>query len=135
MEQAAKRVPGKFGKLAGGAACAACCTAPMLVVTGVVSVSSLAVGGVTVALVATVVLMGVLVASRRMPEGGARLHLALFAAGGAGAFAGLWGAAQQRPRSSLVISAAVATLTAAALLALARAHGRVIERPAVPRRR
>lgn len=114
--------PRKVGNLAAGAGCAVCCAVPMLVITGAVSAGSLVVGGVTVASVVTVVFLAAVVATRRTSGGSVGLQLALFAAGGAGAFAGLWGAARQDPHAHLVISAAVATLAAAALVALARSE-------------
>lgn len=108
-----------------GAACAVCCVIPMLVVTGVITGAAFAAGGAVFAALALVVVATVLVARGRANTIAPSVRLWLFAAGGAGAFAGLWGLSASRPGAPLVVALSVATLATAALLALAQTdlHG------------
>lgn len=103
-------------------ACAVCCAGPMLVLVGVISTGAFIAGGVVAASVAAVVAMSIASATRQLPRVGDPVRLATFALGGSAAFAGLWGAAEERPQAYLVITAGVAALTTAALLALGSAH-------------
>lgn len=85
-----------LNKLGLGSACAVCCVVPMLVLTGLVSAAAFVAGGVVAVAGAAVVATTVVVMTGRAGRVPLSLRLWLFAAGGAGAFAGLWGAASQR---------------------------------------
>lgn len=110
-----------LGKLGLGSACAVCCVLPMLVLTGLVTGASLAVGGVVFTAIAVVVVTTVLVSTGRADAIVTKARLPLVAVGGAGAFAGLWGISAERSGAAAIVALAVAVLTAAALLALADA--------------
>lgn len=112
---------GRFGRAGMGAACAACCALPMLVVVGVVSAGALVAGGVTVASVGAVATLAFAVSTRRIGPTPSILRRALFAGGGAAAFAGLW-AVDRSDDATVVLAAAVGLLASAALLALADAR-------------
>ncbi len=119
MSTAARKMLNRLGL---GSACAVCCVVPMLVVIGFVSAAAFVTGGVVVAAGAAVVATTFAVMTGRAGRVPPSVRLWLFAAGGAGAFAGLWGAASQRSGASLVVVVSVAALAVAALLALDEAH-------------
>ena len=104
-----------------GSACAVCCVLPMLLVSGAVTAAALATGGAVFGAITLVAVATVVVVTGRARSIAPRVRLWLFAAGGAGSFAGLWGASSQRAGASAVLALSVAALTATALLALADA--------------
>ena len=110
------------GKVAFGAACAVCCGLPMLVIAGVLTGGALIVGGVVVGAVSAVIVLAVLVGTRRLRASAPVVRLALFAAGGAGAVAGLWGLWGDRTGAAPIVVGAVGALASAALLTLADAQ-------------
>lgn len=112
---------GAGGKVAFGAAC---CVLPMLVIAGALPVSALIVGGIVMGAGSAVLALAALVGTSRVRTTRTVLRLALFAAGGAGAFAGLWGVWAGRREGATIVVAAIAMLAAAALLALADAQPR-----------
>ncbi len=110
-----------LGKIGFGSACAVCCVAPMLVLAGVVTGASLAVGGAVLAAITGVVVTTVLVATGRAAGISSKVRLPLVGVGGAGAFVGLWGISTERAGATTILALAVAVLTVAALLVLADA--------------
>lgn len=105
-----------------GAACAACCVIPMLAVAGVITGAAFAAGGAVLAALALVIVAAVLVAKGRADAIAPSIRLWLVAAGGAGAFAGLWGLSGSRSGAPIVIALSVAVLATAALLALVQTN-------------
>lgn len=112
---------GVLGKLGLGTACAACCVLPMLVLAGVITGASLAVGSAVLVAIVVVVGATVLVTTGRADAIAPKARLLLVGIGGAGAVAGLWGISDERAGGAAIIALSVAALTAAALLALAEA--------------
>lgn len=108
-----------LSRAAAAGGCALCCGIPMLVVVGVVSAGAAITSGVLAGSLLLVLATTASILTGRLPRTAERWQLALFAAGGAASFAGIWGAASQRPQSHLVISIGVAVLAVAALLSLA----------------
>ena len=113
---------GVGGKVAFGAACALCCALPTLVLAGVLTTSALVLGGIVIGGGVAVVVLTILVSTRRVRASSSLVRLSLFTVGGAGAFAGLWGAWTGRNEAASLLVVAVAALSAAALLALAAAQ-------------
>ena len=107
------------GKVVFGAACAVCCVVPVLVIAGVLTLGALIVGGLAIGAAVAIVALAILVGTRRVRSSAPMVRLALFAVGGAGAVAGLWGLSTDRTGAAPVVVVALAALAAAALLTVA----------------
>ena len=107
------------GKAAYGALCALCCGLPMLVILGIVSAGVALTVGASIASVIAVTVIAYLVARRRLIHvpAMARRMLAIGGAGLSGL--GIWLAIESADAAPAVLSIALATLAAAALLAVA----------------
>lgn len=104
-----------LGRAAGGAACATCCAIPMLILTGAVSVATLAAVGFSTAAVVTIAAVAVAVLGGRTPPVTTRQRRCL-AVGGAALGAMAW---YQGFEHTLFIVTAVTLLTLSALLVVA----------------
>lgn len=112
------------GRAGVGAACVACCAAPMLVLLGVVSLASLLTGSVTLGSVSLVGLAVWALHRQRIPNFGRAARASVGAIGVLLAVVGL--VAIDRSSTSLgrsLVSSGVAVLACAAVLALATKDG------------
>lgn len=107
------------GKAAYGALCAACCGFPMLVVLGIMSVGVAVSVGAAIASALAVVVTAYLVARRRLAHVPTVARRMLATAGAGLSVLGLWLAFQSADAAPAALSVAMATLAAAALLAVA----------------
>ena len=115
---------GTKGKIGMGAACVACCAVPMLVVTGALSAAVAVGAGVALGAVTLVVAVAFLATSGRLDAVPDRARWALGAVGAVVAAGGLWWADGDGTARRAVLSAAVAVLATAGLLALGAAGHR-----------
>lgn len=113
-----------LGKLGFGLACAVCCVLPMLVLAGLVTGASLAIGGAVFVAVASIVITTVLVATGRAGAIATKARVPLAGLGCAAAAVGLWGISTGRTGAPPIVILSVAALTVAALLSLTDAGPR-----------
>ena len=105
---------GRRGRLVFASACAACCTLPVLVLAGAVTLGALAVGGAALAGVALTIETAAAVVTGRIDRSDQRARVLIAATGAALALVGLLGRIFKPP---LILG--VSLLAAASLLALA----------------
>lgn len=117
------------GKAAFGAACAACCAVPMLLVAGVVSVGAFVAGGVELGSVGVVALSALTIHRRWIVSTPLLLRTVIGVLGVVLAAIGLALLGGSNDAGRPFVSGGVAALTCAGMLALARANA---VQPAVP---